>query len=285
MIALIPARSGSKRSPHKNVRLLAGHPMMAWTILEAQRSGLFDHIVVSTDSPDYADVALHYGAQVLMRPKELATDTSPDILWVRDALVRLPHCTAFSILRVTSPFRTAETIKRCWAEFVSHRDIDSIRAVEHAKQHPGKQWVEQTTGLISPVWPREWTDGVNTVPFHSMPTQSLPPVLVQNASLEMAWRRVVPRSISGSRVMPFYTRGYEGYDINTDADFLTAETLLARGLVRLEAPDDWTARLRSDANIDGNNEPDRKAVPADSVQQGAVDGGVHRKNRPRRAIR
>ena len=278
--ALIPARSGSKRSPGKNIRPLAGHPLLAWSILSAQQSGLFTRIAVSTDSLDYADIAQRYGAEAIIRPPDAATDDSADIFWVRHALANLPHCEAFAILRPTSPFRTADTIQRAWAQFSAFRSADSIRAVEPSKQHPGKQWTLQPNQLISPVWPREWTDGVNVIPFHSRPTQTLPPVLAQNASLEIAWRRVVPKSISGVRVLPFYTQGYEGLDINRDEDFLLAETLLEHGLVRLEAPDDWTTGLSGGTPADGGELGSGEAVAAPRVREGAVDGQV-RRGRPR----
>ena len=79
-IALIPARSGSKRVPNKNVRLLNGHPLIAYTIAAAIKSKAFSDIVVSTDSEVYAETAFQYGANVpFLRPTELAGDSSPDI--------------------------------------------------------------------------------------------------------------------------------------------------------------------------------------------------------------
>jgi hypothetical protein len=82
-VALIPARQGSKRVPGKNVRLLNGHPMLAYTIAPALESGVFDAVVVSTDSEETAAIAREYGAEVpFLRPAAFATDTSPDIEWV-----------------------------------------------------------------------------------------------------------------------------------------------------------------------------------------------------------
>ena len=86
-IALIPARAGSKRVVHKNILRLAGHPLIAYTICAARASGVFDRVVVSTDSEDYAAVARHYGAETpFIRPPALAGDTSPDIEWVKHSL-------------------------------------------------------------------------------------------------------------------------------------------------------------------------------------------------------
>ena len=90
IIALIPARSGSVRVPDKNIRVLSGHPLMAYTIVAAQASGVFDKIVVSTDSEKYATIALHYGAEVpFLRPAEMAASKSPDFEWINYTLRKL----------------------------------------------------------------------------------------------------------------------------------------------------------------------------------------------------
>ena len=108
IVALIPARSGSKRLPDKNIQPLAGHPLIAYTISAARQSGLFADVIVSTDSERYADVARYYGAEVpWLRPVELAGDLAPDIEWVEYTLKRLLKegrgYDCFSILRPTSP--------------------------------------------------------------------------------------------------------------------------------------------------------------------------------------
>ena len=115
VIGLIPARFGSKRIPNKNVMPLDGHPLIAYTIAMAIESGVFERVVVSTDSTDYADIARHYGAEVpFLRPRELATDRSRDFDWIHHLLSELEKggssYEVFSILRPTSPFRKSETI-------------------------------------------------------------------------------------------------------------------------------------------------------------------------------
>src|SRR4051794_37292922 len=128
-VALVPARAGSQRVPGKNVRPLAGHPLLAYSIAAARASGLFDAVLVSTDSADIADVARHYGATVPgLRPATLATATSPDIEWVRHVLDGTTY-ELFSILRPTSPFRSAATLRRAWDAFHAVDDADSLRAV------------------------------------------------------------------------------------------------------------------------------------------------------------
>src|SRR5688500_2192407 len=89
-VALIPARHGSKRVPGKNVRALHGHPTIAYTIAPAIESGVFESVIVSTDSGEIAEIARHYGAEVpFLRPPAFASDTSPDIEWLEYTLTEL----------------------------------------------------------------------------------------------------------------------------------------------------------------------------------------------------
>src|SRR6185369_8810084 len=87
IVALVPARAGSKRVSDKNVRPLGGHPLLGWTIASALQSGVFAAVVVSTDAERYAGIARDYGAEVpFLRPEGMASATSPDIDWVAHAL-------------------------------------------------------------------------------------------------------------------------------------------------------------------------------------------------------
>ena len=237
VVALIPARSGSRRIADKNVRRLGEHPAIAYTISAARQSGIFGAVVVSTDSSRYADIAQHYGASVpFLRPVEMAGDLSPDIQWVEYTLRRLRDqgqvFDCFSILRPTSPFRQAETIRRAWDTFLGEQGVDSLRAVERCKQHPGKMWIVRGRRMLPllPIGPPEQ-------PWHSSQYQSLPEVYVQNASLEIAWSRVVfnERTIAGNVLIPFLTEGYEGFDLNQPDDWELAENLISSGRARLPA--------------------------------------------------
>jgi CMP-N,N'-diacetyllegionaminic acid synthase len=210
--------------------------MLAYTIASALQSRVFDAVIVSTDSDETASMARHYGAEVpFLRPAVFATDTSPDIEWVeftvRELAQRGRQWDAFSLLRPTSPFRTADTIRRAWQVFASQAGVDSLRAVELCAQHPGKMWViegDRMRPLLEQPEPR-------TQPWHSTPYQALPRVYVQNASLEIAWTRVVLEkgTIAGDVLVPFITEGYEGFDINDPHDWMIAERLLADGAVTL----------------------------------------------------
>jgi CMP-N,N'-diacetyllegionaminic acid synthase len=236
-LALVPARAGSKRVPHKNVAPLAGHPLLAYTIAAAHASGVFDAVVVSTDSERYAAIARHYGAEVpALRPEALAGDTSPDVEWVEDMLERLEaggrRFEAFSILRPTSPFRQPDTIRRAWSAFTEDAGADSLRAVEKCQQHPGKMWIKRGNRLL-PLLPF----GPEEQPWHSSQYPALPLEYVQNASLEIAWTRTLraSRTIAGVNIVPFLTEGFEGFDVNHPYDWHLAELLIARGEAALPA--------------------------------------------------
>ncbi len=230
IVGLIPARSGSKRVSDKNIRPLAGHPLMAYSIAAALQSGIFSDVIVSTDSDRYAEIARHYAAEVpFLRPNALAGDVSPDIEWIAYTLEELRkegrEYDCFSILRPTSPFRLPQTIKRAWKAFLAEEGVDSLRAVEKCRQHPGKMWIVRGKRMMPllPIGPPEQ-------PWHSSQYQSLPEVYVQNASLEIAWTRIVieERTIAGNVLMPFITKGYEGFDVNNVYDWKLAEYLVSK---------------------------------------------------------
>ncbi|MBF8299715.1 MAG: Acylneuraminate cytidylyltransferase [Acidobacteria bacterium] len=213
------------------MRPLGGHPVIAYTIAAALDSGVFESVIVSTDSEEIAVIARHYGAEVpFLRPPQWAGDTSPDIEWLEYTLTELRQrgrqWDCFSLLRPTSPFRDAATIRRAWARFIAQSGVDSLRAVEKCSQHPGKMWVVDGDRM-SPLLP----SAAEGQPWHSTPYQALPPVYVQNASLEIAWTRVVfeGHTIAGDVLVPFLSEGHEGFDINDPHDWMVAERLIADG--------------------------------------------------------
>jgi N-acylneuraminate cytidylyltransferase len=221
-VALIPARAGSVRVPGKNVRPLAGHPLLAYSIAAARESGLFDAVVVSTDSEETAEIARAYGAEARLRPAEIAGATSPDIDWVEHVLAGSAY-ELFSILRPTSPFRRGATIARAWEAFHAVPDADSLRAVRAVREHPGKMWVRDGE-LMRPLLPQP----ADEVPTHSRQTAALPEVFVQDSSLELARTAIVARrEIAGDRVVPFFCEGHEGFSIDYPDDWEQAERIAA----------------------------------------------------------
>ena len=228
-VALIPARSGSKRVPNKNIKPLNGHPLLAYTIRAAIDSGIFDAVICATDSPYYAEIATHYGAEVpFLRSSDISSDKSPDIDWVVWMLNKLKDLgrtyEIFSILRPTSPFRKVETIQRAWEFFMADSNADSLRAIEKCQQHPGKMWVVRNQRM-TPVMP--FANG--GTPWHSSQYTALPEIYIQNASLEIAWSRIAleQNTIAGESIIPFVSLDNEGFDINNPIDWLIAEHYLS----------------------------------------------------------
>jgi CMP-N,N'-diacetyllegionaminic acid synthase len=243
-VAFVPARWGSERVPGKNIRPLAGHPLIAYAIGAAKASGAFERVVVSTDSEETAAIARWYGADVpFLRPAEYATATSPDAEWLSHMLERLDErYEVFAIVRATSPFRGGETIRRGLEQLVATPEAESIRAVELVKQHPGKMWVLAEDGrTMRPLLDQSQLD----VAWHAGQYQALPRVYVQNSALEIAWTRVVAETGTreGRVVAPFLTEGYEGFSIDYDEDWARAEELVARGEASLPQLDrePWSA--------------------------------------------
>jgi CMP-N,N'-diacetyllegionaminic acid synthase len=222
-IALIPARSGSKRLPNKNVKILGGHPLIAHTIRAAQDSGIFRGVFVSTDSPEYADIAEYYGAYSILRPAEFAADSSPDAEWVKHALDYVSDWALvdyFAILRPTSPFRSGAAIKAAWDNYETGY---WLKMVEPVKQHPFKTWFVEGKIMMYTVNLPTWEKG------HALPTQELPPIYVQAGALEI---RPVG-NIEPDKYQAFVVDDFNGYDINDEKDWVYAEWLLAHNRVKL----------------------------------------------------
>lgn len=234
VIALIGARSGSERVPHKNIRPLAGHPLLAYAIATAQQSGVCGRVLVSTDSEQIADVARWYGADVpFLRPAAYATSTAPDIEWIAYTLERLEETyDLFAIVRATNPFRGPHAVRRGLEQLLATPEADSIRAVELVKQHPGKMWLlADDTRTMRPLLDQSHLD----VAWHAGQYQALPPVYVQNSALEIAWTRVVAETGSreGRVLAPFLTEGLEGFNVDDEWDWERAEGLVASGAATL----------------------------------------------------
>jgi CMP-N,N'-diacetyllegionaminic acid synthase len=237
-VAFVPARWGSERVPGKNIRPLAGHPLIAYAIEAARASGVFDRVVVSTDSEEAAEIARWYGADVpFLRPAEYATATSPDAEWLAYTLDRLDEeYDRFAIIRATSPFRGQETIRRGMEQLLATPEADSLRAIELVRQHPGKMWlVADDRRTMRPLLEQSQLD----VAWHAGQYQALPPVYVQNSALEIAWTRVVAETGTreGRVLAPFFTEGYEGFSIDYDEDWRRAEELVATGAASLPPVD------------------------------------------------
>lgn len=235
-VAFVPARSGSERVPHKNVRSLAGHPLLAYAIETAKQSGVFERVVVSTDSEEIAEIARWYGADVpFLRPPEYATATSPDVEWLLYTLERLDDEYGLcAIVRATNPFRGPDVVRRGFDQLLATPEADSLRAVQLVKQHPGKTWVLDPGGrTMRPLLDQSHLD----VAWHAGQYPALPEVYIQNSALELMRTDAVleTRTREGRVVAPFFTEGYEGLNVDDEEDWERAERLVASGAATLPA--------------------------------------------------
>ena len=234
-VALIPARSGSVRIPDKNIRRLAGHPLLAYAVSASLSAPNIQGVYVVTDSSQYGSIANHYGAEVLIRPASTATSEAPDIRWVEWALDALTSqgtaADIFAIVRPTSPFRSSEDLSEAIDLLVTHSAADSVRGVKKIAEHPFKSWVQGDDGWITPFVNSE----VNGIPGHSSQYVSLPPLLIQDGSMDVSWTRVVRDEgrITGAMVLPWISARSYSVDVNSEMDWLLAEMLIEKGLVLL----------------------------------------------------
>lgn len=239
MIALIPLRSGSQRLPGKNTKDFFGHPLWEYTAAVAVQSKVFDAVWLCTDDHTLMPRAHELGLCYFQR--EPVSHDQQDIVWVTEVLTAMTELDIrpmnFAILRPTSPFRTVEMLQSAYKRFYGYLSSDALRAVQPVSEHPGKMWTWQGQGYdMQPLLDKKHANGT---PWHSSPTQSLPPYYVQNASLEMAWTRNVEvfNTIHGKSVVPFVSEGFTGFDINTARDWREAEYLVASGAVVLPTVD------------------------------------------------
>jgi CMP-N-acetylneuraminic acid synthetase len=157
MLGIVPARGGSKGIPRKNLALLDGRPLIAWTIKSALESGSFERVIVSTDDPEIAEVAQQEGADVpFLRPAEFSGDVAPAIGVIRHALDALglviqTASRGVAYLQPTSPFRTADQLREAVALFEEYTPdtLVSVQRVPHSMV-PGAQMKPSTES--SPLW-------------------------------------------------------------------------------------------------------------------------------------
>jgi CMP-N-acetylneuraminic acid synthetase len=225
ILAIIPARSGSKSVPHKNIRLLNGKPMLAYSIEHAKASKYINRIILSTDSSEYAKIGEEYGAEVpFLRPSEYATDTALDIDVFYHCLNYLKEkenysCDIVVQLRPTYPIREIGDIDNMIQILIDKKEVDSVRSIAPAKEIPYKMWHREQNGLITPV--------MKDIPeCYNLPRQKLPKVYFQNACIDVVRGDVIfeQRSMSGRTIY-----GYEmnkNYDIDTENEFKAAEEYL-----------------------------------------------------------
>lgn len=197
VLALIPARGGSKGIPRKNLLRVGGRPLIAYTILQARESSRIDRVVVSTDDPEIALVAREWGAEVpFLRPAPFAGDLSPDLDVFRHALDWLEEHESYQPemvvhLRPPSPVRRIELIDAAIDLLAAHPEADAVRSVSVARQTPFKMWRLSAAGYLEPV---VRLPGV--ADSQSLPRQRLPLVYWQNGYVDVVRPRAVQQKDS-----------------------------------------------------------------------------------------
>lgn len=146
ILGIIPARGGSKGIPKKNIKIIAGKPLIAWTIEAAENSSLLDKYIVSTEDEKIAEVSRQYGAEVLYRPPELATDEASTLSVLQHVIENI-SCDIVVSLQATSPIRRPRLIDECIEEFL-HNRYDSLatgficKYIEYGKNELRRQDIQ-----------------------------------------------------------------------------------------------------------------------------------------------
>ena len=227
ILALIPARSGSKSVINKNIRLIAGKPMLAYSIEHAKQSAYITRVVLSTDSEEYARIGREYGAEVpFLRPEEYATDNALDFDVFYHALKYLEEKENYIPklvvqLRPTYPVRCVRDIDAMIEKMLGDDSIDSMRCVAPAKETPYKMWRLDENGFLEPLMK-------DIVECYNMPRQALPPVYYQNACIDIIKTETITKmhSMSGKKIAGYQMS--ENYDIDTEEDFKCASLHLLK---------------------------------------------------------
>lgn len=240
VLAVIPARGGSKGIPRKNIRDFAGYPLIAWSIAAAKQSRSVTRVLVSTDDEEIAAVARQFGAEApFLRPAELAQDASPDLPLFEHALNWLEENEHYRPdvivqLRPTSPIRPRACVDDAVKNLLDHRDADCVRGVVPAGQNPHKMWrIPQSNGPMTPLLE------VKGVPEpYNAPRQILPPVYWQTGHIDAIrtstiWKK---HSLTGDKVYPLLIDPRYTVDIDNLADWAKYEALIYSGTLDMVSP-------------------------------------------------
>lgn len=224
LLAVIPARGGSKGIPRKNLRVLAGLPLIAHSITAAQAAATVDRVVVSTEDPEIAAVARAWGAEVVDRPQSLARDDSPTLDSLRHTVAALETVDGYRpdavvTLQPTSPLRTARHIDEAAALFAADPTADSLVScvpVPHIF-HPRSVMRRDADGYLAPYLP------------DPQPTrrQDKEPVLARNgAAIYITRTERLADFVFGGRLLAYLMDEDSSLDIDVEADLALAERRL-----------------------------------------------------------
>jgi|TARA_Y100000310_G_scaffold321577_1_gene379438 N-acylneuraminate cytidylyltransferase len=233
ILGIIPARGGSKSVPRKNIKLLHGKPLIAWTIEEAKKSKYLTRIIVSTDDKEIAGVSKKYDAEVpFLRPKEISGDLAKDIEFLTNALDFLEKKENYKpdivvLLRVTSPLKTVYNIDEGIKVLINNREADAVRPIVEASKHPYKMWkITDNKKWIEPFFPKSFTS--MDEPYNG-PRQILPDAYSHTGAMDIMKLDTIRKlkSTSGNKLGYFFMKPEESVNIDNPIDFKIAEILMA----------------------------------------------------------
>jgi CMP-N,N'-diacetyllegionaminic acid synthase len=230
VLTIIPARGGSKSVPNKNIKELAGQPLIAWIARAVQEAGNAGRIIVSTDSEEIAEVARALHLEVpFLRPADIAQDLSTDLEFVLHALDFFKDKEGWEpkvVARFSpvTPFVTPETVRKSIELLLANPDIHSVRPIARLSHHPYKAWRIEGEYMV-PAFPKEIT-GFDEP--HNLPRQLFPEMYAHLGAAGVAWTPVHTqlRSTSGSSMKYVLIDDAEAFDINHPMDFQIADALM-----------------------------------------------------------
>lgn len=224
ILAIIPARAGSKGIPGKNIKVTGGKPLIVWTIEAAKRCEQIDRIVVSSDSDEILNVAEKYGAEKLKRPIALAADearSEPVVTHAIQMLAENGYAPDLAIyLQPTSPLRTTENLNEA-IKFFIEKKADALISVEGGDNKILKAFIAQPDGFMR---------GISNNDFPFMNRQSLPDVFVPNGAIYIIRVDNFLRNPSffAEKTVPFMMTKEESIDLDTYEDILNFEKLISK---------------------------------------------------------
>jgi len=240
ILALIPARGGSKGIPRKNIRPFAGYPLIAWSIAAAKQSERVTRIIVSTDDEEIASVAREFGAETpFMRPAQFAEDNTTDLPVFEHALQWLAEHEDYQPdiivqLRPTSPIRPRGLVDDAIRILLGHADADSVRGVVPAGQNPHKMW--RITGESGPM--KNLLDVPGIEEPYNAPRQILPPIYWQTGHIDAIRTETITKggSMSGGVIYPVLIDPRYTVDIDNLQDWARYEHLVSTGELDMVTP-------------------------------------------------
>ena len=233
VLAIVPARGGSKGIPRKNIRLFAGYPLIAYSIAAALQAKTVTRTIVTTDDEEIAEIARRHGAETpFLRPAELAADLTPDLPVFQHALAWLAghenyHPGIIVQLRPTIPIRPLEIVDRAVRLLLDHPEADSVRGITLAHQTPFKMWLLE--GEDKPIRPLTTVPGIDE-PYNS-PRQVLPAAYSHTGLIDTMRPETILKlnSMSGRTILPILFGPAYSTDLDTPDDWRLAEERLICG--------------------------------------------------------